>query len=51
MAGVGLEECLEQVSRGVAREHRMRQLGELTRFFPQIDRIFSSATSKRYLKG
>ena len=26
MAGVGLEECLEQVSRGVAREHRMRQL-------------------------
>ena len=25
--------------------------GELTRFFPQIDRIFPSATSKLYLKG
>ena len=28
-----------------------RVLGELTGFFPQIDRIFPTATSKRYLKG
>ena len=26
-------------------------LRELTGFFPRIDRIFPSATSKRYLKG
>ena len=40
-----------QDQRGAEHISQIDDAGELTGFFPRIDRIFPSSTSKRYSKG